>query len=693
MCVLSECPSPLLLGSNSVFTILLSLSLTHTYTHINPCTYSGLHLSNAVLLHRLKWNYCLAVTYPARNKYGIKRGDKWDEIHRKSGGQCLTIHLPILQTGSTRSEAQVEDDDIPRAFQKTYCLSEDQRQSIRENEIGRRRNQSEGKACLERYRLASSRIFGVVLHTLQELLGKDRFCLERASIDELFLDVTDFCWSHNHRQKQQPHKAGEEEGKGTTYNLLEEDVHDAVANTVYVGGNNNNNNNNSSSNKVEGVHEANEYDTNDRPDVATNALRVGCWVAVQIRKAVAETLGFTLSAGISTGKTVAKLAASHGKPNGQAVVYPNKIPFLMNTTPIRKFRHLGGKLGKRVGQLVLESNSSNNRNSHSGASKNEGKEYKPTMGDVVRHLPLPVLSKALGLEMGRFVYDVARGIDTEEVKETAGALVKSITAFKSFYAVRLSSGEVVPYFELLAADVMARVRLDAQRNHRYPKSCNLQYVCSGGKGGPSRRARSVRIPFPKEFESENLSNRLAQRCRQSVIDKEGSAGVDMHRIGVCAVDFESRATTGIDVYFNKRNRSNESTEKTAIPMRTTASSSQTQARLEKKRKVESQRLNPFQAFQGTGATQDYQPSSTETDQRIRATATTTTTTTTSATSETTPMTNMAPMTTPEDKDMEMARKLQAKFDREHAVLSTAERRGRSQPKQTKRIESFFRQKS
>ena len=47
------------------------------------------------------------------------------------------------------------------------------------------------------------------------------------------------------------------------------------------------------------------------------ALRRGCYVALTARKAVLDTLGFTLSAGISTNKLVSKLAASYGKPNGQ----------------------------------------------------------------------------------------------------------------------------------------------------------------------------------------------------------------------------------------------------------------------------------------------------------------------------------------------------------------------------------------
>ena len=44
----------------------------------------------------LQWNSVLAVTYPARNKYKIKRGDTWDDVSKKSNGQCWSIHLKLL---------------------------------------------------------------------------------------------------------------------------------------------------------------------------------------------------------------------------------------------------------------------------------------------------------------------------------------------------------------------------------------------------------------------------------------------------------------------------------------------------------------------------------------------------------------------------------------------------------------------
>ena len=138
----------------------------------------------------------MAVTYPARRLYGIKRGDGWDVVEQKSGGRCLAIHLPILRNGASVSEAQVVDDNVELAYQNVYGLGTDQRRDVLRHELGKRRSNSEGKACLERYRLASTRIFRVVLETLQNRLGKDKFVLERASIDELFLDVTHYCWSN-----------------------------------------------------------------------------------------------------------------------------------------------------------------------------------------------------------------------------------------------------------------------------------------------------------------------------------------------------------------------------------------------------------------------------------------------------------------------------------------------------------------
>ena len=73
-------------------------------------------------------------------------------------------------------------------------------------------------------------------------------------------------------------------------------------------------------------------------------LQRGCWIARSIRDAVLNKLGFTLSAGISINKTVAKLSTTYGKPDGQAVTFPNQIEYLLNDRGVIEARSREVKL-------------------------------------------------------------------------------------------------------------------------------------------------------------------------------------------------------------------------------------------------------------------------------------------------------------------------------------------------------------
>lgn len=443
----------------------------------------------------LQWDSVLAVTYPARG-FGIKRGDSWEAVREKSHGKCLALHLPLLTTRTDVHEKNVET-SIEQAYQQRYCLAEEERQRILDTEAGVQRFPQEGKACLERYRVASSRIFSVVLEALTAKVGKGKFVLERASIDELFLDVTTYCW-------EQP---SEEESSRSTRILRDE--------TVVVGDD----------------HQGASYEDGPYEDVDyERALTKGCSVAKDIRNELYQRLGFTMSAGISTCKLVAKLGASYGKPDGQAVIFPRAVDHVMNKTQIRKVRHFGGKIGKQVQSLLPPE--------------------EDTMGSIARLLSLPVLCNELGSETGRKVFDASRGIDSEPVKETIGALVKSITAFKSFPRTVLHSAEMSKWILLLSSDVISRVEQDSTRNNRFPKTLSIQYICSR-PGHEERITRSVRVAFPrKNAPDDEQKLNLVERVRGAIQGKEGS--VTMHRVGLCATDFEVRLREGgISSFFPK----------------------------------------------------------------------------------------------------------------------------------------------
>jgi nucleotidyltransferase/DNA polymerase involved in DNA repair len=100
-----------------------------------------------------------------------------------------------------------------------------------------------------------------------------------------------------------------------------------------------------------------------------------------------------------------------------------------------------------------------------------------TLGSVASHLSLPELMQALDAKTGRLVFDLCQGVDHEPVKETVGALTKSITAFKSFQ--KTEANGVLKWIQLLASDIVNRVELDSARNQRTPRLCNIQYTGPG----------------------------------------------------------------------------------------------------------------------------------------------------------------------------------------------------------------------
>lgn len=158
---------------------------------------------------------------------------------------------------------------------------------------------------------------------------------------------------------------------------------------------------------------------------------------------------------------------------------------VMEETKIRKVRNFGGKIGKKVCEAKDSSikqycvkPSLRLINLHLLQVQALLPPGEETMGSIARLLSLPVLCQEMGSETGRMVFDACRGIDTELVKETAGALAKSITAFKSFSRTALSSDETVKWLSLLATDVVSRVDQDCARNQRYPQSLSIQYTRS-----------------------------------------------------------------------------------------------------------------------------------------------------------------------------------------------------------------------
>jgi len=189
---------------------------------------------------------------------------------------------------------------------------------------------------------------------------------------------------------------------------------------------------------------------------------------------------------------------------------------VLDETKIKKVRNLGGKFGREV-QKLLPNN-------------------EDTMGSV-RLLSLPVLCKVLGMQSGKMVFDLCRGISDEPVKETRGALTKSVTAFKSFGEA--NSLSLQKWISVLVTDVIHRIQVDTERNNRYPTTCVIQYYWKN-EGSSDTKGASMRIPFPSKPAD------LLKKVQETLKTK---TKIKICRLGICAVGFEHRPNNGGIVSF------------------------------------------------------------------------------------------------------------------------------------------------
>uniref|UniRef100_A0A0V0IKK7 DNA polymerase eta n=1 Tax=Solanum chacoense TaxID=4108 RepID=A0A0V0IKK7_SOLCH len=217
-----------------------------------------------------------------------------------------------------------------------------------------------GKADLNTYRNAGSEVVSV--------LSRRGRC-ERASIDEVYLDLT---IAAEAMLADNPPECLE--------TISEEVVKSHILGLEEVG-----------SDARENVR---HWFTRSDASRRDKLLACGAFLVAELRLQVLEETEFTCSAGIAHNKMLAKLASGMNKPAQQTVVPFSSISKLLRTLPIKKMKQLGGKLGTSL-QIDLGVN---------------------TVGDLLQFSE-EKLQEYYGVNTGSWLWNTARGINGEEVKE------------------------------------------------------------------------------------------------------------------------------------------------------------------------------------------------------------------------------------------------------------------------------------
>ncbi|CAL1688850.1 unnamed protein product [Lasius platythorax] len=273
-----------------------------------------------------------------------------------------------------------------------------------------------GKADTTRYRKAGRSVI--------EVIKKHCNVIERASVDEAYLDITDIV-----------------DKRLTTTNVTPKELISSLANTYIVGYSEINKNDEEE--RSQGLQTWMLDSFKELHDTQAQKLAVAGVIVEEIRASIYKETGFRCSAGISQNKILAKLACGLHKPNCQTILPETAVPSLYSTLPVKKVRNLGGKFG----DIVVESLGCN------------------VMGDLLQY-SLEQLQKRFDEKTGFWLYNIARGIDDEPV--TNRLLAKSIAACKKFPGKQaITSLEVLKHWAGdLAAEVCERLEQDFEENQR-----------------------------------------------------------------------------------------------------------------------------------------------------------------------------------------------------------------------------------
>ncbi|KAI2617122.1 sister chromatid cohesion protein Eso1 [Hypoxylon sp. NC1633] len=213
----------------------------------------------------------------------------------------------------------------------------------------------------------------------------------------------------------------------------------------------------------------------DDPDWDDVAILIGSEIVRDVRAQIRRTLGYTSSAGIAGNKMISKLGSGYKKPNQQTVIRNRAVQNFLSDMKFTKIRNLGGKLGDQVASTF----------------------HTEAIRDLL-HVPVEQMKLKLGDDTGVWLYNTIRGIDSSEVNSRTQ--IKSMLSAKSFRPSINNQEQAVKWLRIFAADIFSRlVEGGVLENRRRPKTINLHH-----RQGGQTRSRQSSIPQGRALDEATL---------------------------------------------------------------------------------------------------------------------------------------------------------------------------------------------
>jgi DNA polymerase eta len=381
-----------------------------------------------------QWQGLIAINYPAR-EYGLSR-------HVTSTEALKVCPDLIMQHVATWKEGD-----------EKWAYHEEAYKHIATH-----------KVSLDPYRLQSREILKCIKETLPEKEQR----VEKASIDEVFMDLS--AQVHGILLERYPVLRGPPPYDDPSEYLpkVPTTVLDWKADALVETG----------------LEDGEEED----PDWDDVCMVIASEIVRDVRARVKEELGYTCSGGIARNKMVSKLGSGYKKPNQQTVIRNRAVRHFLGEMKFTKIRMLGGKLGDEAVAMF-------------GTDK-----VKELLEQPLEQL------KRLGDDTGSWLYNTIRGEDHSEVNPRTQ--IKSMLSAKSFRPAINSFEQGVRWLRIFVADIFSRcVEEGVLENKRRPRTINLHH-----RQGAQTRSKSSPIPQGKPLSEVMLFDLAKNLLAQVVVD-------------------------------------------------------------------------------------------------------------------------------------------------------------------------------
>ena len=234
-------------------------------------------------------------------------------------------------------------------------------------------------------------------------------------------------------------------------------------------------------------------------------------LAQQIKNKIREKIKLSCSIGISPNKIISKIASDFKKPDGLTVVLPEKTDEFLETLKIRAIPGIGKKTETRFTEMNLE-----------------------TIKDL-KKIDIFTLNKEFGRKNGTYIYNSARGMDNEPVREREASI-----QYSKIITLKKDSKEYQFLSENLT-EICNELYSVVKKNNRMFKSVGIHFVQSD----LSNKSKS-RMLKNSTMSLEELQKNSIQLLKEALEDQT----IPIRRLGIKVSELsEIKGQSDITSYF------------------------------------------------------------------------------------------------------------------------------------------------